>query len=119
MLKSKSVMPGLVAMTVAAVAAGFTPALAQNDSGPGGTYRAGVDFGRTLHDGRQCTGSGDYHQGCLDGAQESQFDRQADQAMDSVAGDAKPDQSAPLLSPPPDMFHDPFSKPGDSQPPNN
>ncbi len=107
--KSRSVMLALGA----AVLLGAAPSFAQNDSSGGQAYAAGVYHGRTLHDPRQCTGRGDYRQGCLDGVEESQFDREADQAMDSATGDTGPARHMP--SPPPV----PPSKPSDGQPPNN
>jgi hypothetical protein len=98
---------------------GAAPALAQKDSNGAYAYRDGVQLGRTLRDARQCTGSADYHQGCMDGVQESQFDREADQALDNATSDAKPADHTPELSPPSDLFPQPFSKPDDGQPPNN
>jgi hypothetical protein len=113
---------GMSALTMA-VAVMPAPALAQNEAGKtpnvADSYSAGVYLGRTFLDARQCTGSGDYHQGCLDGVEESQFDRQADQAMDSIPGEAKPAEAQPILSPPAGMLQDPFGKPADSGPPNN
>jgi hypothetical protein len=114
-LKSKTTMLALAA----AVVLGAAPAFAQDDSNGAYAYRDGVKLGRTLRDPRQCTGSGDFYGGCVDGVQESQFDREADQAMDAVTSDAKPADHAPVLSPPADLFQQPFSKPDDGQPPNN
>jgi hypothetical protein len=54
----------------------------------------------------------------VDGVQESEFDREADEAIRSGTFDAKPSGRAPLLAPPPGLFQDPYSKPGESQPPN-
>jgi hypothetical protein len=121
MLKSRPVMPALGAMSAlaAVVMLGAAPALAQSDSNGAYAYRDGVQLGRTLRDARQCTGSGDFYGGCVDGVQESQFDREADQALDSATSDARPADHAPALSPPPDLFQQPFSKPDDGQPPNN
>ncbi|HEX4160231.1 MAG TPA: hypothetical protein VHY79_17330 [Rhizomicrobium sp.] len=115
MLKITSLM-----FAIGAVAAGAMPwaALAQSDSAAE-AYAAGVKLGRTLQDASQCTGSGEFRGGCFDGIQESQFDRQADQAMDRVTDDTRPAERTPLLSPPPDLFHQPFSKPDDGRPPNN
>jgi hypothetical protein len=118
MLEFKSVILVLGTTLAFTAAPGAFPAFAQNDS-PAETYAAGVKLGRSLQDARQCTGSGEFHGGCVDGVQESQFDRQADQAMDGVTGEIRPDQRAPVLSPPPDLFHQPFSKPDDGSPPNN
>ncbi|HTT83235.1 MAG TPA: hypothetical protein VMF67_07125 [Rhizomicrobium sp.] len=121
-MKLKSVAPASIALCMAAlfVALGPAPALAQKiDTDPTDAYQAGVDLGRTLYDARQCTGSGEYRQGCADGVEESQFDRQADQALGSDASDQKPQQPAPLFSPPDGMFQDPFSKPSDDGPPND
>jgi hypothetical protein len=117
--KSAALAFGAMCALAATLAFGTAPALAQTASSGADSYKAGVDLGRTLLDARQCTGSGDYRDGCVDGVQESQFDRQADQALDSTVSDAKPAEHPPLLSPPPDLFHDPFSKPGESGPPNN
>jgi hypothetical protein len=122
MLKFKWLVPdaGAIGAAALAVALWSAAALAQNSSDSADSYQAGVDLGRTLTDPRQCPGSGVYHGGCMDGVQEHQFDREADQALDSVtSSDAKPAEHAPMLSPPPGMFQDPFSKPGDTQPPNN
>lgn len=110
---------GAMAALAAPLALGLAPAFAQNDTSLADAYRAGVDLGRTLHDPRQCTGHGDFYDGCVDGVTESRFDQEADQALDGELRDAKPAEPQPLLSPPPGMFQDPFSKPGDSAPPNN
>ena len=110
---------GAAGAVAAALMSWSAPALAQTAQNGGEAYRDGVRLGRTLFDARQCTGSGDYHIGCVDGVDESRFDREADQAMDTVTGDAKPAANGPLLSAPPDLFHQPFSKPGDGTPPNN
>jgi hypothetical protein len=115
--KSAALAFGATGALAALVAFGPARAFGQTSSGAD-SYRSGVDLGRTLFDARQCTGSGDYRQGCVDGVQEHEFDRQADQALDSELSDAKPAEHQPLLSPPPDMFHDPYSKPGESGPPN-
>ncbi|HEY3637565.1 MAG TPA: hypothetical protein VGK90_05380 [Rhizomicrobium sp.] len=104
---------------ICALALTSAPVLAQKTSDPADSYMAGVDFGRTLLDARQCTGSGDYHAGCVAGVEESRFDREANQALDSTVSDEKSDGSKPAVSAPADMFQDPFSKPGDAAPPNN
>jgi hypothetical protein len=98
----------LGAAIAALVTAAPAPAFAQTASGSAASYGAGVDLGRTLHDPRQCTGSGDFRQGCVDGVTESRFDQEADQAFDSAFSDPKPVQPAP----------NPPGKPGDSAPPN-
>jgi hypothetical protein len=95
------------------------PALAQDNMSSAEAYRDGVHLGRGLQNAGQCTGSGDYRAGCIDGVQESQFDREADQAMDSIPDDSKPAPQAPLLSPPAGLFQPPFSKPDDGGQPNN
>ena len=120
MAKSRSIALalGVTSVLSAAVALGSAPTLAQDAQSGAEAYRAGVKLGRTLHDPRECGGSGDYHGGCVDGVEESQFDREADQALSSDTIDAKPSERTPLLSPPPGLFQDPYSKPGDSQPPN-
>jgi hypothetical protein len=118
-LKSIALVLGATGALTAGVALGSAPALGQNTSDNADSYQAGVDLGRTLTDPRQCTGSGVFHGGCVDGVEESQFDRQADQALDSDVSDTRPAEHAPLLSPPPGMFRDPFSKPDGSAPPNN
>ena len=120
MLKLTSLVLGATAMLSAAVALGPMPAIAQNGTDGATSYAAGVDLGRTLNDPRECTGSGNYRDGCVDGVTEHRFDREADQALGSDFGsDAKPAEPAPLLSPPPDLFHEPLSKPDDGAPPNN
>jgi predicted subunit of tRNA(5-methylaminomethyl-2-thiouridylate) methyltransferase len=118
MLKFKLVTFALGATLAFAAVPGAVPAFAQSDSAAE-AYAAGVKLGRSLQDARQCTGNSEFHGGCVDGVQESQFDRQADQAMDRVTDDTRPDQRAPALSPPPDLFHQPFSKPDDGSPPND
>jgi hypothetical protein len=100
-------------------AVGLTRAYAQESHDGADAFSAGVKLGRSLTDPRLCGGSGDYYEGCVDGVQESQFDREADQALDSDLSDAKPPANAPPLSPPADMFQAPFSKPGDPPPPND
>ena len=102
--------------TMGAIAGG--PALAQTDF-DAQAYAAGVKLGRSLQTAAQCTGNGEFHGGCVDGVQESQFDREADQAMDAATSDPKPGERAPILSPPPDLFQPPFSKPDDGSAPNN
>jgi hypothetical protein len=121
MPKLRWVVPGFGATGAAAMAVALwcAPAVAQNNPDNADSYQAGVDLGRTLTDPRQCPGSGIYHGGCVDGVQEHQFDREADQALDSDVSDAKPAEHAPLFSPPPGMFQDPFSKPDNGEPPNN
>jgi hypothetical protein len=121
LLKSRPAMLASGAMSAFAWAAmlGAVPALAQKDSNGAYAYRDGVQLGRTLRDARQCTGSGDFYGGCVDGVQESQLDREADHALDASTGDAKPADHATVLSPPADLFQQPFSKPDDGQPPNN
>ena len=99
------------------VAAGSIPVLAQENPNGVDAYRAGVKFGRTLNDSRKCAGGGDYYQGCVDGVQESQFDREADQLLDSDHKDTQPAERTPLLSPPTGLFQDPYGKPGDGGPP--
>ena len=94
------------------------PALAQTDA-DAQAYTAGVKLGRSLQDTRQCTGSGEFRGGCVDGVQENQMDREADQAMDAATADPKPGDGQPVLAPPPDLFQPPFSKPDDGRPPNN
>ena len=96
---------------------GFAPGSAQTASGGADSYSAGVDLGRTLHDPRQCTGGGDFHQGCVDGVTESQFDHEADQAFDSAFNDPTPAQQTPRSSPPPNV-QNPSSSPDASAPPN-
>ena len=120
MTKSRSIALalGMTSVLGAAVALGSAPTLAQEAQSGAEAYRAGVKLGRTLRDPRECGGSGDYHGGCVDGVEESQFDREADQALSSDTMDAKPPERAPLLSPPSGLFQDPYSRPGDSQPPN-
>jgi hypothetical protein len=117
--KPGALAPRAAGAIAAVVALGLAPASAQNNTSAADAYQAGVDLGRTLHHSWECTGSGVYHEGCLDGIDESRFDREADQALDGSGSDAKPADPAPLLSPPSGMFHDPFSKPDESQPPNN
>jgi hypothetical protein len=122
MLKSTSLVLafGVMGSVALAVMPVVSPAFAQNDPNGAQAYAAGVKLGRTLHNPQQCADSaGDYHQGCLDGVEESRFDLEADQAMDSATGDTKPADRAPVLSPPPDLFPQPFSKPDNGQPPNN
>ena len=112
----------LGATGILAAAIAFVPgvAIAQSDRTDAANYSAGVDLGRSLLDPRQCTGSGEFYDGCVDGVTESRFDRQADQALGSDLGSAaKPAASTPLLSPPPDLFHEPLSRPDDGTPPNN
>jgi hypothetical protein len=100
--------------------AGLGQAFAQDSRDATDDFSDGVKLGRSLNDPRLCSGSGDYHQGCVDGVQESQFDREADQALDSQLTDTtRPEANAPVLSPPAGMFQEPFSKPGDPTPPNN
>jgi hypothetical protein len=120
MAKSGSIalIVGVMAVLGAAVALGSAPALAQDAKNGAEAYRDGDMLGRTLHDPRECGGSGEYHGGCVDGVQESEFDREADEAIRSGTFDAKPSGRAPLLAPPPGLFQDPYSKPGESQPPN-
>lgn len=118
-LKSVALALGATGALTVAVALGSAPAFAQNDPNGADAYMAGVDLGRTLHNSRQCGGGGDYHQGCVDGVLESQFDREADQALSSGTFDAKPSGNTPLLSPPPGLVQDPSGKPSDSQPPND
>jgi len=102
-----------------AATAGSPPAFAQDSRDAADQYSAGVKFGRSLKDPRLCGGIGDYYEGCVDGVQESQFDREADQALDSDITDAKAPAKTPLLSPPAGMFQAPIGKPGDMQPPND
>jgi hypothetical protein len=118
-LTSVALAFGVAGALTATVVLRSAPAFAQDDPIGAEAYRAGVALGRTLHNSRECGGSGDYHQGCVDGVEESQFDREADRALRSDTSDAKPYERAPLLSPPSGLFHDPYSKPGDSGPPNN
>ncbi|HEY3791733.1 MAG TPA: hypothetical protein VGM09_07880 [Bradyrhizobium sp.] len=92
------------------------PALAQGGGSDAQSYAAGVKFGRTLFDARQCTGSGEYRRGCIDGVQESQSDREADKAMDSATGDPAADKSQ--HTPPPDLFPQSFSRPDDGSQPH-
>lgn len=117
MLKSRSTLAVFGAALAAIVTVVPAPAFAQTASSGAASYAAGVDLGRTLHDPRECTGSGDYRQGCVDGVTESQFDQQADQAMDSVVSEPKPAQPTPRSSPPLDV-QKPSSNPGGSAPPN-
>jgi len=109
-------MSGILSM---AAAVGSAQAFAQESHDGADAFSAGVKLGRSLADPRLCGGSGDYYEGCVDGVQESQFDREADQALDSDVSDAKPPPKTPLLSPPAGMFQDPYSKPGDPPPPND
>jgi hypothetical protein len=99
-----------------AAAVGSAPAFAQDSHDAADAFSAGVKLGRSLKYPRLCGGSGDYYEGCVDGVQESEFDREADQALDSELSDSQPPASAPLLSPPSGMFQEPFSKPGDTPP---
>jgi hypothetical protein len=101
-----------------AAAAGSAPAFGQDSHDGADQYSAGVKLGRSLTDPRLCGGSGDYYEGCVDGVQESRFDREADQALESELSDTKPPAGAPLPSPPPGIFQEPFGKPGDRPPPN-
>jgi hypothetical protein len=117
-LESIALVLGVTFTLSVPVALGSIPALAQENPNGAEAYGAGVKLGRALNDPRKCTGGGDYYQGCEDGVQESQFDREADQLLDSDTRGTKPPERAPLLSPPPGLFQDPYSKPGDGGPPN-
>ena len=118
MARHKSLAPGVASALVAVVALFSVPAFAQNDPNGVDAYSAGVKLGRSLNDPRKCGGRGDAYQGCLDGVEESQFDREADQALRSDTSNWKSSKHIPSLSPPPDLFHDPYRKPGDGGPPN-
>jgi hypothetical protein len=121
MAKPRHIATGLRAASalIAVAILGSAPAFAQDHADGADSYSAGVDFGRTLHDARKCGGRGDYYEGCIDGAQESQFDEQADQALSSGTFDAKPPENPPVLSPPSGSAQDPNNKPGDIPPPND
>jgi hypothetical protein len=121
-LKSIALALGVTGALTAAVALGSVPAFAQDDTNSSDAYGAGMAHGHTLNDPGECGRSGSYHEGCVSGAEESQFDDQAAQAAQARRArmnDWTPSGNFPLLSPPPDLFHDPYSKPGDSGPPND
>ena len=107
----------LTSVLVVVVATWAAAAFAQDAQIGAEAYRDGVKFGRTLTDSRQCTGSGDYRIGCVDGVQESQMDREADQAMDATPGDSKPAEHAPALSSP--SGQSPSGNPDGGAPQNN
>jgi hypothetical protein len=124
MAKLRTLVFGVAGILASVAALAPQMAVAQSNPNPNPsdatTYAAGVDLGRSLLDPRQCTGSGEFRDGCVDGVTESRFDKEADQALGSDFGSsAKPAAPAPVLSPPPDLFHDPLSKPDDGTPPNN
>src|SRR5690348_211402 len=83
MARHKSVALGVTSALVAVVALSSVPAFAQDDPNGADAYSAGVKLGRTLNDPRKCGGGGDAYQGCVDGVEESQFDRDADKALHS------------------------------------
>lgn len=107
----------LTSVLVVVVATWAAAAFAQGVQIGAEAYRDGVKVGRTLTDSRQCTGSGDYRIGCVDGVQESQMDREADQAMDSSSADSVPVEHAPALSSPSGQSSS--GNPDDGAPPND
>jgi hypothetical protein len=121
-LKSIALALGVTGALTAAVALGSAPAFAQDDADSSDAYGAGMAHGHTLDNPGECGGSGSYHAGCANGAEENRFYDEAGQAAQARRARtyyATPSGNFPLLSPPAGLFQDPYSKPGDSGPPNH